>query len=1093
MVSNRGKTLAYVFGGALVTFAVLALVTSLTVSAVVVGVVVSLFGLAVQMVSSWRPPRQPPDPEVVARDLAKSLNAQWTNEASQRGLEQHRVVRVTWSPTARPVVDGAPVAPASTVTFGGDGAMSSPFEQLIEELAAGYRAIESRRLVILGQPGTGKTVLALLLTLGLVRDRTEGTPVPVLLSASTWDPVVESMEDWFVRSLADAQFAGSPALPRLLLEQNLLLPVVDGLDEVPEAARREAVRRINRAIADDRPIVVTCRAAEYEDVIAGGAPALRRAPVIEVNPLEPDDVVEYLGRVAWPAEMSWEPVFAALRDTPDSPVALALSTPLTVWMTRTIYDRCGGDPAELLDAARFENRHAIEDYLHARIIEASFVEPRRRAAPGAPPHWSPEDAQRWLTYLARYLHAYRERDLAWWRMSDRLPPQVALFAVLVAGGSLLALVSALIAVTIVGASIETSLINSGLIGAAVAIAAGMSWSMSSGRRPTRLVLFSPGTARRVGTAFGRTLVPGLQMVLLATAAAVLFAAVASGSWTLEGVRAVSALIGGGTGLAVGVALVRAMDVWFSGPAESSREATALGLLREDFRAALFSAAACGVVVVLTWGPLIIVGAFLGDLVSQLLVEGPGAPGEPSWGERAGWGLSAWWASTTEDVVAILVIAGLVGALIALVVVLTRAWGRFTVARVALRASRRLPLRLLTFLSYAQEAGLLRQSGGQYQFRHASLQEQLISRLLTEPGAADAPSPRRLSAAWAAVVWLTVSAVLLVPTVSAKLPRDRSHTLTAGYAWAVDRVAVRPDGSVHILDHVGNLWTFGSTGLSRGWNALVDDDTEHWAFSPDGRYLAAVRRGTTALWDADRAKPVSGPLADLTRDARAVAFGADGESVAVLGRDGAVRLWRRDSIWHSDSASTSGEQPPRPTVVRQPAVRPCAEPAVPGERVRAAEGMALSPDGRSVAVSCGTFVRLYDLTTGKRTRQIVLRGVGGEYRDLLLLAFSRHGDVLVGSVHDVDLKLWDPATGKTVGHSIDDAQVVAASPLADLVVTGDEDGVIQRWSTRTGLRIGAPLVGHTDGIRQLAVSVDGRWLVSTSDDDTIRRWDLEVTP
>ncbi|MEU6505445.1 hypothetical protein [Streptomyces sp. NPDC046942] len=89
-----------------------------------------------------------------------------------------------------------------------------------------------------------------------------------------------SLDDWIVRTLALPYYSGRPEIPRTLLAHGLLLPVLDGLDEIPKSARRSAVRGINLALGTERPVVVTCRAAEYEDLIRGGTPTLRAAPVV---------------------------------------------------------------------------------------------------------------------------------------------------------------------------------------------------------------------------------------------------------------------------------------------------------------------------------------------------------------------------------------------------------------------------------------------------------------------------------------------------------------------------------------------------------------------------------------------------------------------------------------------------------------------------------------------------------------------------------------------------------------------------------------------------------------------------------------------
>ncbi|KAJ2925578.1 hypothetical protein H1R20_g11517, partial [Candolleomyces eurysporus] len=68
------------------------------------------------------------------------------------------------------------------------------------------------------------------------------------------------------------------------------------------------------------------------------------------------------------------------------------------------------------------------------------------------------------------------------------------------------------------------------------------------------------------------------------------------------------------------------------------------------------------------------------------------------------------------------------------------------------------------------------------------------------------------------------------------------------------------------------------------------------------------------------------------------------------------------------------------------------------------------------------------------------------------------------------------------------RAVAISPDGKSIVSGSWDNTIRIWDMETGAQVGKPLLGHGDTINSVAISPDGKFIVSGAEDKTIRIWD-----
>lgn len=579
-----------------------------------------------------------------------------------------------------------------------------------------YESVESKRLVILGRAGAGKTVLAHRLILDLLDDggTAHAGRVPVLFSLSDWNPATD-LRCWLAEHLVrdfpflDAQDAVTgKRQAEVFVDRGLILPVLDGFDEIPGGGHRAAIGQISNL---DMPLVVTSRPDEYGEA-ARGIKTVGGAAAIQLDDLTRDEAGSYLRQsTSKPRASAWDVVFEYLHTAPNETasrnLAAVLTTPLMVMLARTVYNDIPNDPGELLNDERFPTTAALEDHLLAAYLATVYA--RRDTGPRSPrrPSWTPGQARRWLGYLATHLHDRNTHDLTWWQLPatlhrhTRILITTAMFglAVGVAYGCLhgyaYGFADGLVAGLTAGFSIGVAL------GLAIGLINEAGFSRGrTGPEPGRLRLGWPRRDRaqrssttylkRSASEFASGLAIGLVFGLTSMLARVLTYKFTDGH--VFGLRAADMLMDALTpGLAFGLmyGLVHVV-VSALGENPDSHATHPWTLLTRDRTITLVRTSAA----VLAVGLAVRFSDSLADGVVAGLRYGPEA------------GL----------------VAGLIGGAGRLSL---SAWGNWLLfARLWLPLTGRLPWRTKRFLEDAHARGVLRTAGAAYQFRHARLRDQL---------------------------------------------------------------------------------------------------------------------------------------------------------------------------------------------------------------------------------------------------------------------------------------------------------------------------------------------------------------------------------
>ena len=104
---------------------------------------------------------------------------------------------------------------------------------------------------------------------------------------------------------------------------------------------------------------------------------------------------------------------------------------------------------------------------------------------------------------------------------------------------------------------------------------------------------------------------------------------------------------------------------------------------------------------------------------------------------------------------------------------------------------------------------------------------------------------------------------------------------------------------------------------------------------------------------------------------------------------------------------------------------------------------------------------------------------------LLDRFPRIAKVAVGQSHD-----WPRSHHILRGHK-EGVYAAVFSSDGRYIVSGSDDRTIRLWDAQTGSQVGNPFQGHTSKVWSVAFSSDGRHIVSGSGDCTIRLWDAQT--
>jgi WD40 repeat protein len=262
-----------------------------------------------------------------------------------------------------------------------------------------------------------------------------------------------------------------------------------------------------------------------------------------------------------------------------------------------------------------------------------------------------------------------------------------------------------------------------------------------------------------------------------------------------------------------------------------------------------------------------------------------------------------------------------------------------------------------------------------------------------------------------------------------------------------------------IDGTLRLWNSGTASVVFEFPKAPDCRIPQ-TLSNDRKRVALLQTDTSVqVWDLMGHQRLGGvlPMPDLVN---ASVFGQDPGTIALASEDGTIRVRTGESY---QTIALQLKLPKGVTLVK------------------------FSPDGSTLAAAWGGSITLWDTKSWTKLREIQAYDA-----QVLWLEYAPDGRRIVTMAYDRPLKIWEVASGQTVGQPIEAERPFAyfvMSPDGKRLATRSQGGVARIWDALSGLPESESFE-HEGPITDLRFDPSGQFVITASQDGTAQVWDVQ---